>query len=83
MRSVRDSPADVSALSLSLPGFRWNSDEGCTFLLLRSGCHNDDVALSSFLVSASTDCRARAAVESGIAEIAHMCVSDLFLGVDE
>ena len=83
MRSVRDSPAKVSALSLSLPDFRWGGDEWCTFLLLGSGRHDDDVALSGFFVSSSTYRRARAAVESGIAEVAYVCVSDLLLGVNE
>ena len=34
-------------------------------------------------MSSSPDSRTRAAVESGIAEVPHMCVSDLFLGVNE
>lgn len=34
-------------------------------------------------MSASADGRTRTAVKSGIAEVANMCVSDLFLGINE
>lgn len=54
-----------------------------TFLLLCSSCHDDDIALASFLVGARTHERTGGAMVGSITEILNMGISDDFLGVNK
>lgn len=54
-----------------------------TFLLRRTSCHDDDVALPCFFVLCCSHARTRVAVVCRVAEILHLRIADLGLGIDE
>lgn len=54
-----------------------------TLLLLRSRRDNNDVALSGFLVRASSYQCARVTVVCRIAEVLHLGIADFFFGIYE
>lgn len=57
--------------------------QSATFFLLRSSCHDDDIALASFLVGARTHERTGGAMIGSITEILNVGISDDFLWVNK
>lgn len=61
----------------------WDGKCCLTLLLLGSSRHDDDIALPGFFVSAGADQSAGGSMVSCIAEITHMRISNLLLGINQ